>query len=107
MERITCICLHHLMKGDNDDMLVFPITGNIIVKLLNWTEDSGHVEKIIQFDESIPLKCRQRVTDGEMATDGLGYGQFISHHDLETNQGYLHNDMMCFSISFEDIQQTS
>ena len=94
------------MKGEYDEQLKWPLNANIIVRLLNWTEDSGHFEQIMQFDESILLKNRQRVTDRERG-DGWGISHFISHHDLETNQGYLHNDMMCFSISFEDIQQTS
>ncbi len=38
------------MKGDNDTVLLFPFSGNFIIKLLKWTEDSGHVEHIIQFD---------------------------------------------------------
>ena len=96
----------YLMKGDNDNVLLFPFSGNIIIKLLNWTEDNGHVEKIIPFDESVPLDCRQRVTDGKVAADGWGFHNFLSHVDLYNNKEYLHNDKMCFTISFEPIQQT-
>ena len=46
----------YLMKGEYDEQLKWPLNANIIVRLLNWTEDSGHVERIIEFDES-------RVTD--------------------------------------------
>ena len=98
--------LIYLMKGDNDNVLLFPFSGNIIIKLLNWTEDNGHVEKIIQFNESIPLVCRQRVTDGERAANGWGISSFLSHVDLYNNKEYLHYDKMCFTISFEPIQQT-
>ena len=98
--------LIHLMKGDNDNVLLFPFSDTIVIKVLNWTEDNGHVEEIIQFDESIPLDCRQRVTHGEMAGVGLGVGVFLSHVDLYNNKEYLHNDKMCFTISFEPIQQT-
>ncbi len=94
-----------LMQGDNDNVLLFPFNGNIIIKLLNWTKDNGHVECIIQFDESIPLVCRQGVTDGEVAADGRGVG-ILSHVDTENNTEYIHNDKMCFIISFEPIQQT-
>ena len=96
----------YLMKGDNDNVLLFPFSGNIIIKLLNWTEDNGHVEKIIQFNESIPLVCRQRVTVGEMAAGGWVVDNILSHVDLHNNKEYLHNDKMCFTISFEPIQQT-
>ena len=100
------VCIY-LMKGDNDNVLLFPFSGNIIIKLLNWTEDNGHVEKIIQFNESAPLVCRQRVTDGETAVNNWGILNFLSHVDLyKNNKEYLHNDKMCFTISFEPIQQT-
>ena len=100
------VCIY-LMKGDNDNVLLFPFSGNIIIKLLNWTEDNGHVEEIIQFNESTPLVCRQRVTDGEMSSVGCGcWCNFLSHVDLYNNKEYLHNDKMCFTISFEPIQQT-
>ncbi len=96
-----------LMKGDNDNVLLFPFSGTIIINLLNWAEDNEHFARIIQFDESIPLVCRQRVTEGEMAADcGWGYNSFMSHVDLENNKEYLHNDKMCFIMSFEPIQQT-
>ena len=97
-----------LMKGDNDNVLLFPFSGNIIIKVLNWrTKDTGHVGHIIQFDESKPLYCRQRVTDGEMATYGWGYDEFLSYVDImENNTEYLHNDKMCLIISYEPIQQT-
>ncbi len=93
------------MKGDNDNVLLFPFSGSIILKLLNWTNDNGHVERIIQFNESRPLDCRQRVTDRGMAARGWGYDNFLSHVDMENNKKYLHNDKMCFIISFEPIQQ--
>ena len=88
------------MKGDNDNMLLFPFTGNVIIQLLNWTDDSRHVEWIAQFNDSIPLDCRQRVTDGERAKYNWGIGGFLPHLDL---QQYLHNDMLCLRVSFEDI----
>ena len=96
----------YLMKGDNDNVLLFPFSGNIIIKLLNWTEDNGHVEEIVQFSESTPLVHRQRVTDGERAAVGCGVDNFLSHVDLYNNKEYLHYDKMCFTISFEPIQQT-
>ena len=96
----------YLMKGDNDNVLLFPFSGNIIIKPLNWTEDNGHAEKIIQFNESTQLDCRQRVTVGEEAAGGWGVPFFLSHVDLYNNKEHLHNDKMCFTISFEPIQRT-
>lgn len=92
-----------LMKGDNDNMLAFPFTGNVIVQLLNWSEDNDHVECIIQFDESTPLANRQRVTDKE-ANGGWGTSRFLPSHLIVGK--YLLKDMTCFRVLFEDIQRT-
>ena len=90
----------YLMKNENDDSLKWPFSGNITVQLLNWREDKGHVEGIL--DNTIP-DCCNRVAVGERAVSGMRYRQFISHDDVEYNPDkntqYLQNDMMCFRIS--------
>ena len=42
----THISVHvQLMAGDNDDQLQWPFTGDIVIELLNWREDSGHYQQ--------------------------------------------------------------
>ena len=89
-----------LMKGENDQYLQWPFKGDITIRLLNWKEDKQHVEKIIQFNESIDIECRSRVIEGERAP---GWGlDLISHDNLhldqENNRAYLHNDTLCIEI---------
>ena len=97
-----------LMRGENDETLTFPICGTFRVQLLNWRENSGHVERIWQFDNAIPESRRRRVTTGEMATDGWGQISYLSHDLLEnsSDKKYIHNDKLCFKIQFEPAQQT-
>ena len=54
----------YLMKNENDDNLKWPFGGDITIQLLNWREDKGHVEGIL--DNTIP-DCCTRVTVGERA----------------------------------------
>ena len=68
----------HLMKGENDDILTRPFKCDITVRLLNWREDKGHVEKTVDFTDSTDMKYRKRVMEGDRATDGCGYPQFLS-----------------------------
>ena len=89
-----------LMKGENDQYLQWPFKGDITIRLLNWKEDKQHVEKIIQFNESIDIECRSRVIEGERAP---GWGlDLISHDNLhldqENNRAYLRNDTLCIEI---------
>ena len=98
-----------LMKGENDHTLSFPVIGIFKIQLLNWRQNSGHVEKIVQFDESAPEKYRLQVTTGEEAA-GYGLDDFLSHDELENSSGYkeyIHNNTLCFKIQFEQTQLTS
>ena len=89
-----------LMKGANDNNLQFPMTGIFTVQVMNWMEDSQHIERSITFDDYTPVQYRERVITEERAVGGWGI-RFISHNDLmNSNKQYLHEDMICFKISF-------
>ena len=93
----------HLMKSENDDILTWPFKCDITIRLLNWREDKGHVEKTVPFNDNTNIKARKRVMEGDRATDGWGYHQFISHSDLyyniTNNTEYINNDILCFVVS--------
>ena len=91
----------HLMKGDNDNFLTWPFTGEFIIEILNQLENKYHhrVSAIIPADES----TGKRVVDGERAKNAKGWSQFISHADLDyqpdKNCQYLKDDMLVFRVS--------
>ena len=91
-----------LMKGENDETLMWPLNSEITIQLLNWREDKGHVEIIIPH-YNLPIEDRTRVIDGETAPHSQTTGQFISHMELpynaDNNTEYLHNDTLCFRVS--------
>ena len=92
-----------IMKGENDDNLDWPAKFEVTVQLLNLREDNRHVERIISFNDSTPLDCRQRMLEDIMPPYGLFQNQFISQTDLEYNSDkgteYLRNDSLCFHVS--------
>ena len=97
-----------LMRGEYDNTLSFPINGILKIQLLNWRQNSGHVEKILQFDETIPKRIRLQVTTGEEVAEGYGLADYLSHDELENSSGYkeyIHNNALCFKIQFEPTQQ--
>ena len=59
----------HLMKCENDESLKWPFDSKITIRLLNWREDKGHVEKTI-YHYNAPLPYRSRVIQGEKAPGG-------------------------------------
>ncbi len=89
------------MRGPNDDNLQFPINGIFTIQLLNWKGDSYHIERSIEFDDGIPIECRQRVITGDRAAMGSGIAGFVSNDQLLSGKGqYLDNDRMCYRISY-------
>ena len=92
----------YLMKGENDDILTWPFNCDITIQLLNWREDSGHVEDTVSHYNA-PIENRTRVTQEDRANNGWGYHQFIPHSDLyyniTNNTEYINNDILCFVVS--------
>ena len=88
-----------LMKGENDDILTWPFRCDVTIQILNWREDKGHMEKTIQFNNSVDIKYCKAVMERERAP-ALGFGQFISHSDLISDSTqYICNDALCFLVS--------
>ena len=91
----------HLMKGENDDYLPWPFTGEVTVQLLNQLEDNRHHSETITF--SLDREVSQRVLKGERASLGWGYPAYISHSDLNCDVAkkcqYLKDDRLHFRIN--------
>ena len=88
-----------LMRGENDEILKWPLNSEISIQLLNWRENKGHVETIIDH-YNLPLQDHIRVMDGEMAPNSRTSFTLISHMELHYNaEEYLHKDTLCFRVS--------
>ena len=112
----VCFCIHangngkgegthvsvflHMMRGENDDNLVWPMRGALIFTLLNQLEDKNHMEESV-----VPHvhDHMNRVTDGERSDGGWGKAKFVSHEELghraDTNCQYLKDDSLYFRVS--------
>ena len=92
-----------MMRGENDDNLVWPFQGKVTFTLLNQLEDKDHREDMLLYDEYVDKDNNSRVTDGERGSGGYGETQFISHKELghraDTNCQYLKDDSLYFRVS--------
>ena len=92
-----------LMKGEYmyDESLMWPLNSEITIQLLNWREDKGHVEMIIDH-YNLPIADRTKLLDGQTPQSMTAY-RVISHMELpynaDNNTEYLHNDTLCFRVS--------
>ena len=91
-----------LMKGEYDEQLKWPLNANITLQLLNWSQDSNHIQHTVHYNE-VPVEHRQLARGLLTADDGWRINEFISHSTLSNNDSsdisYINNDMLCFSIS--------
>ena len=103
-----CVSTHisvliHLMRGEYDSRLVWPFRGDITIQLVNHSNDQYHWEWTVHFsDAALAAGSADRVTTGQRATIGRGYGQFISHSDVESStktRRYIIDDCLTFRVT--------
>ena len=82
---------------------MWPFRADITIQLVNHSNDQDHHEKIVVVDNATAAAgSANRVTKGDRATIGCGYGQFISHTDVKSStktRRYIVNDCLTFRIT--------
>ena len=100
------VCVH-LMKGENDDCLGWPIKGSVTVKLFNWIEDENHLEHPFSTISAVDPQSFSRVTSGVRAPGEMYQRHFIAHKELEFDSEkstqYMMEDVLCFEMSSIEI----
>ena len=97
-----------LMSGENDDKLMFPFYGMFIIKLLNWKQDSNHIEKSIVFDEATPKERNSKVPSTKKQAEGHYKRSFCTHGDLTSakHEEYIREQRVCFEVQFLQLLDT-
>ena len=99
-----------LLRGQNDDNLVWPFQASIVVELVNWREDANHHSHTISYYERTSIECKSQVTEGEQSL-GLGTSTFISYSSLDyncsKNTEYLQDDCLRLRIKEISVYSTS
>ena len=85
----------HILKGDNDDNLKWPIIGTVKFELLNQLEDINHYLMILTLNQEHNIRVGST----------WGYTTFIPHSQLTNylfrNTQYLKDDTLYFRVSVE------
>ena len=94
----------YLMKGQYDGNLKWPLVGSFEIELLNQKVDKEHhTNKTIKFnDEAASASRVSSKQPDEMAREGLGRNEFVSHEEIKKetdNCQYLKDDCIFFRIS--------
>ena len=91
----------HLMKGQYDDELTWPLRERFEVKLLNQLSDSENFSSTITYGDRTPDHCANRVMGGSKAS-GWGHRQFISNGELckaTSSCQYLKDDCLFLQVT--------
>ena len=93
----------YLMRGANDETLVWPFTGTIVIELLNQLGDYNHY---VQKKTFAPEEdASQKVGDREKAQKGKQFPTYISHEKLKfdssKNCQFLKNETLRFRVYTE------
>ncbi len=92
----------YLMKGPNDDQLLWPFRGDVVIELVNWQRDKDHHRKLISLSSKCTNTVCDRVMSGDRGIHYWGYDSFVSHNSLpfnaETGTEYLQNDCLHFRV---------
>ena len=91
----------HLMKGNFDEQLHWPLKADFQVQLLKWDAEEGHHTTTISFNDDTPQECSLQIKEAESAAQGVECKNFISLSQLK--RGYLKEDKCRFRISMKDI----
>ena len=93
-----------LMRGEHDQHLQWPLTGEVIIELLNWREDKGHHSMTLPITSDSGFV---RVTGLQEYGRSRGWHKFISHSALScnstTNTEYLRDDCLQLRVSVTKI----
>lgn len=93
----------YLVKGEYDGDLEWPFRGSVVVHMLNQRGDYNHHQKVVRFTDDTPMAVCSRVLTGDMAKEGNGPTQFISHPNISYNADkdteFLKNDCLKIRVT--------
>ena len=72
----------YLMRGENDDRLVWPFQATLKIQLVNHKKHNR--SKIVEFDQKAAIRgIADRITDDDTKDLGWGFSRFVSHRRVE------------------------
>ena len=104
-DKETYISVHlHLMKGQYDDELSWPMRGEYTIALLNLSKEKYYLT--IYFDTNVTMSVEnyQRVIFGKINPTGIGFTQFISYAKFNRQLFLFHHNSLFFKITYKYIE---
>ena len=93
-------CYACLLKGDDDDALMWPFCGDLTIEILNWHNDHGHFKGILPFDYPDNY-THARVLNEQIVPSGYGKKYFAPIATLFSQ--FLNENCMRIRVSRSDV----
>ena len=97
----------HLMRSENDSNLKWPLSAEVIIRLVNFRENKNQKDFKVHFKNRLLPDCCARVYNRDVAAKGVGFEKFIEREKLrlntEKNTEFLRNDCIFFLITNAEI----
>jgi len=94
----------HLMKGNNDEELKWPVTGMVTFELLNQLGNHSHKKAVGTFQQKDRENCRLTEEGRNISKIGYGCSKFISCSKLAESSPevqYLKDDTLFWRVTME------
>ena len=90
----------NLMRGKNDQTLVWPLRADFTITLLNQLKDGEHKEYVASMHHDSDEKYNARVVGTEVGSSARGLARFIPHQDLQPHKHhhYLKGGALYFRV---------
>ena len=102
----TYMSLHaSLMKGEYDDTLAWPFSGDVVIEILNWREDKNHQKYTLSFHKGLPSTSINRVLNTDIAQFGcqkiVQYSALSYNHSKNTE--FFRNNCIHIKVKSVDV----
>ena len=91
---VTLVCIH-LMKGPNDDKLMWPFCGDVVVELVK-IEDKDHHRQVLELSPEVVTNEAYNKVLVCNCSNGWGTGKFIQNSPIRPQ--FLQDDSFYFRV---------
>ena len=94
-----------LMKGEHDNTLTWPFTGDVVIQMINWREDKNHQEYTLSFHNGLQSTSINRVFNIDIAQSGCVQSVLYStlSYNHSTNTEFLRNNCIHIKVKSVDV----
>ncbi len=85
----------HILKGEHDEELTWPLQGEVTIKLVGQDSERSH-SRVVEYTREVEEECAGRVMGKDERSKELGKRNFIPYRSLHPN--FIKEDSLWFDV---------